>query len=396
MSEFTAVSERDVMVVGGGVVGLASAIAMRLRNFSVTLLDAGVLSASLASKNTRVYAINAASKALLMQLGVWDMLDSDAYVPYQGMCIWDASTQVALRFDARDMASAEMGFMIEASVLRVALLKRAESLGVVLVEKACVQACTETPSGIQLVTEDKRMWHTTFCMIADGARSKTRDLLKVPMSTWSYEHDALVATVRTEKPHQQVAYQMFCADGPLAFLPLKNPHECSIVWSHPPCKIKALMALENAAFNTALTEAFSAKLGQVEVLSPRVAFPLQMRHVNAYHGAAWMLLGDAAHTIHPLAGLGLNVGLADLQAWLDLLDQQSGGRWSTRTLGAYQRARKSDVWGVIMLMQGIKAMFGSAFLPVQFARGFGMRILNQTRPLRQLLMTYAAGVDKEQ
>jgi 2-polyprenylphenol 6-hydroxylase len=396
MSEFIdSCFDADVMVVGGGVIGLASAIAMRLRDCSVTLLDAGDLDVSAVSHNTRVYAINHASQKLLTQLGVWETIAIDVRTPYQGMYIWDAKNKAKITFEARDIAAAEMGFMLEESVLRTALLKRADSLGVALIGDARVVGCTEKKVGMQLITDDERARHAKLCMIADGARSKTRDLLKVPMNTWSYHHDALVATVRTEKPHQAIAYQVFCSDGPLAFLPLKDPHQCSIVWSHPPEQIKALMTLEDSAFNAALTQAFSNKLGRVEVMTPRVSFPLHMRHVTEYRGASWVLLGDAAHTIHPLAGLGLNVGLADLQAWLNLLAQQKNKIGSVRMLDAYQRERKSEVWGVIMLMQAIKAMFGTAAAPIEFARGIGMRMLNQVGPLKRMLMTYAAGVDKE-
>jgi 2-polyprenylphenol 6-hydroxylase len=383
----------DVLVVGGGVIGLASAVAMATRGFSVVVLDAGSLDASRLKKNARVYAINAASQALLTTLGVWELLPEAALSPYQCMSIWDAENQAEMELKARDLACAALGWILEEFVLRVALLQRAEALAVQLISDARVFDCIEIKEGMRVITEDERVWDAQFCMIADGANSKARDLLHVSVHSWSYHHDALVATVRTEAPHQKTAYQVFSADGPLAFLPLNHPYECAIVWSHPPEKIKALMALNQQAFETALEEAFSAKLGTVELLGQRASFPLQMRHVEQYTGASWMLLGDAAHTIHPLAGLGLNVGLADLKAWLRLVDKQKNKKWSLAILNAYQRERKHAVWLVILLMQSIHAVFRSSVAPVQFIRGIGMRLLNQTRPLKRMLITYAAGVD---
>lgn len=363
--------------------------------FSVVVLDAGQLEIVQLKKNARVYAINTASEQLFKTLGIWDLVPEAALSPYQGMHIWDATNHAEIAFQARDLASASLGYIIEESVLRVALLQRAEALGVRLISDARVLDCIETENGMRLVTEDKRVWEARFSMIADGANSKTRDLLNVPVTSWSYHHDALVATVQTEKPHQKIAYQIFSSDGPLAFLPLSHAHQCSIVWSHPPEKIKALMQLDQVAFEAALDKAFSGKLGQVRLLSQRVSFPLRMRHVEQYTGASWMLLGDAAHTIHPLAGLGLNVGLADLKAWMKLLDAEGSKPYSSRMLAAYQRERKHAVWFVIMLMQSIKSVFGWSVAPVQFIRGMGMRILNQVSPLKRMLITYAAGVDNE-
>ena len=383
----------DVLVVGGGVVGLTAAIGMASRGFSTVVLDAGVLDASDVALNTRVYAINAASQGLLTKLGVWACLPEEGRAPYRGMHIWDALNQAEIKFHAREQAQSELGFILEDTVLKQALLKRADAQGVDLISQARVAACVETTRGMQVTTDDGRLWDTKLLMVSDGANSRVRAMLDVALISKSYQHDALVVTVETEKPHDETAYQVFHADGPLAFLPLKSAHQCSIVWSHPPKRISTLMALEDRAFELELAKAFSNKLGAVRVLSVRTAHPLQMRHVQQYRGRAWMLLGDAAHTIHPLAGLGLNVGLADVSAWLRLLDKQ--GMWSWRTLCSYQRERKHAVWLVISLMQGIKTLFGITHAPVKLMRGVGIRALHQLTPLKRKVMAYASGVDNE-
>jgi 2-octaprenylphenol hydroxylase len=307
------------------------------------------------------------------------------------MHVWDATNHADITFDARDAAKAELGVILEELPLRAALLERAEALGVHLIANTRVMACLENASGMCVTGDAGDVWQAKLLMVADGAKSNTRELLGVSITTWPYDHEALVATVQTAKPHQATAYQVFTPDGPLAFLPLSDSHQCSIVWSQPPDKTKALMALEPEDFNRALTKAFEYKLGAVKLQSTRISFPLHMRHVQQYSGAKWLLMGDAAHTIHPLAGLGLNVGLADLTSWLALLDKQRDGVWSERVLAAYQRERKSEVWSVIALMQSIKAMFGASLAPIGVLRGLGMRALNRCSPLKRMLAAYASG-----
>jgi len=381
----------DVLVVGGGVVGLAAAAGMALRGFKTAVIDAGPLKLSSAEKNTRVYALNGASQALLTQLGVWELLDPNIISPYRGMHVWDATNHAEITFDARDAAKAQLGVILEETLLRAALLKRAEALGVCLIPNTRVTACVEDAAGMCVTGDAGDALQAKLLMVADGANSNTRELLGVSISTWPYDHEALVATVQTTKPHQATAYQVFTPDGPLAFLPVSNPHQCSIVWSQPPEKTQALMALEPEDFDAALTKAFEHKLGEVKLQSTRFSFPLHMRHVQQYSSSKWLLMGDAAHTIHPLAGLGLNVGLADLTSWLALLDKQRDGAWSARVLAAYQRERKSEVWSVIVLMQSIKAMFGASLAPIGVLRGLGMRALNRCLPLKRMLADYASG-----
>lgn len=381
----------DVLVIGGGVVGLSAAVAMAARGFKTAVMDAGSLKILSTDKNTRVYAINGASQALLTRLGVWELLAPDVISPYRGMHVWDASNHAEITFDARDAAKAQLGVILEEMPLRAALLKRAEALGVLLISDTRVMACVEEAAGMRVTGDDGAVFQVKLLMVADGANSSTRELLGVALTTWPYDHEALVATVQTEKPHQEIAYQVFTSDGPLAFLPLHDPHQCSIVWSQPPERTQALMTLEQKDFDTALTQAFEDKLGVVTLQSTRVSFPLHMRHVQQYSSKNWLLMGDAAHTIHPLAGLGLNVGLADLTSWLALLDEQGCGAWSERLLAAYQRERKHEVWSVIALMQGIKALFGASLTPIGVLRGLGMRAWNRFSPLKRMLVKYASG-----
>ena len=236
-----------------------------------------------------------------------------------------------------------------------------------------------------------KVWKGRFLVIADGGESPTRKLLNIPVTTWPYHQHALIATVRTEKNHQQTAWQVFNPDGPLAFLPLVDPHYCSIVWSTRPDRALHLADMSEASFNQALTQAFAQKLGQASLASPRFHFPLMMRHSTRYAGNNWLLAGDAAHTIHPLAGLGLNMGLADIAACLNALDSSGKAEFTRKALGAWQRERKYAVWQAITFIEGLKTLFANPLPPVVSLRGLGLGLCDRLTPLKRLFIEQAAG-----
>lgn len=382
----------DVVVIGGGVVGLTAALAMAQQGFSTAVVDAGTLAVNAAKPDSRVYAINQASQDLLQQLGVWPQLDQTRVSPYQRMYVWDAANGAHIEFDARMIAAQQLGTILEESILKQALLQEiAKQSNVILFPENAVTAVKQEADSITVSSAGKS-WQAQLLMVADGGNSPCRQLLKVPLTSWSYHHQAIVASVSTEKKHQKTAYQVFNADGPLAFLPLIDEQQCSIVWSTTPNEAKRLMALTDEQFSQELTRAFAKKLGQVNVQGKRHQFPLIMRHAKQYTGKHWLLLGDAAHTIHPLAGLGLNVGLADVSAWLTCLtDRGKGTLTSSRALGAYQRQRKHAVWQVIAMMDGLKTLFTSPFTPMIALRGLGLRISNHCPPLKRLFIAQAVG-----
>ena len=384
-------SKFQVLVLGGGVVGLSAALAMAARGYSVAVLDAGSLEVDTSQTDLRVYAINHASQTLLEELGAWKYLEQKRLAPYGHMHVWDGINGGAIDFDSREVAAPYLGTIIEESLLRDALLKQtANQKNISLFPNSCIEEVRSEAERIS-ISSQQREWEGQLLMVADGANSPTRKKLQVELTHWSYNQHAVVAAVEVEKEHQNTAYQIFNLNGPLAFLPLPDPHQCSIVWSTDPVHAEELMGLSEAEFNEAVTKAFAAKLGQVQLLSVRRTFPLEMRHVREYTGDRWLLLGDAAHTIHPLAGLGLNVGLADLACWIKLLDKTKGNLSSRKTLKAYQRERKHGVWQVILLMEGLKHLFGTSFPPIVGLRGLGLGLCNKLTPLKQRLIDHARG-----
>lgn len=384
-------TDQHVLIVGGGIVGLTAATAMALRGFAVTVIDAGPLSLPVETNNLRAYAINQASQRLLEELGVWQLLEPRALSPYREMYIWDAMNGASIGFDARSIAKPDLGFILAESDLKHALLLRLAAFEQVRLCGGKKVSGVEVSDAEAKVSSAKTHWHGQLLMISDGALSPTRTLLNVPLTTWSYHQHAIVATVKTAKAHQQTAYQVFLNEGPLAFLPLANHHECSIVWSTTPEQAKELMALDDKAFRFTLGNAFDHKLGTITKVGERQSFPLAMRHAKQYVGERWLLMGDAAHTIHPLAGQGLNVGLADIACWLSCLDKAKQKLTAKRALSAYQRERKHAVWQSIVLMEGIKRTFALSFPPWALLRGIGMQCCDELAPLKRLFIAHAAG-----
>lgn len=381
----------DVAIVGAGVVGLAAAVAMRQRQYSVALIDAGSFEIQEQEVDPRVYAINRTSQNLFEAMGVWEHIAVDRLSPYRKMHIWDGQHHAHLDFDSRTIGQSYLGHIIEESAIKEALLAKAKALGVCLVPDTKVSDLDEEKNGVQIHCGNSDIIFCKLLIAADGARSRVRDIFGIPLTSWSYRQKAIVASVEVEKPHEMTAYQVFHQEGPIAFLPLSDPHRCSIVWSTSPERAEALMSLDNKQFAFELARSFSSKLGACQLVGQRYQFPLTMRHVKQYHGHSWILMGDAAHTIHPLAGLGLNVGLADLGAWLKIIDAPQKTPWLLKTKATYQRQRKSAVWKVIALMQTLKTLFGLSVPIVNEVRGVGLTVANHIPLLKRFFIEQASG-----
>lgn len=378
------------LVVGGGVIGLCAALAMRQRGLTVALADAGPLIQGEKRVDSRIYALNQASHALLQSLGVWPRMAADEIAPYRHMHVWDAANGAHIDFDSRLVGKRELGYILSDALLKESLLTEAAASGVLLLPQSRVSALEETKEALVIQCGHNTV-STQLLMVADGRASETRELLGVKTTSWPYHQQAIVATVANDNPHQHTAYQVFTQEGPLAFLPLQDSHQCSIVWSTSPQKSAQLMAEPVDVFSKELTSTFATTLGQSRLVSKRYQFPLHMHHVQQYSGKRWLIMGDAAHTIHPLAGQGLNLGLADLADWLTLLDGTKSGTWSPKLLGAYQRQRKTAVWKMISAMEGLKGMFSNPLPPIVELRRLGIAACNRSGWIKRFFIEQAAG-----
>lgn len=386
------IKEFEIIVVGGGIVGISSAISMARRGFKVALIDAKNLHETKNNTPSRVYALNKSSQILLDKINVWQKINKEQIAYYQHMYVWDKLSKSHIEFSAKMIGESSLGAIIEEDSLKSCLLQATQELELELISNQKVIALDVLSDSVILTSKDENTqykYKANLLIAADGPLSNIRNLLQVELVSWAYHQSAFIANVETQKPHANTAYQVFTEDGTLAFLPLANKYQSSIVWSVSSDKYKSLNILNDSAFIDELNVASEFKLGTITSITERKAFPLYMRHAKTYADKNWLLMGDAAHSIHPLAGLGLNVGLNDLDNFLKIIDEKKVKPWNRSLLGAYQRQRKYEVWGIIALMEGLKTLFINPLPPVVWLRGVGLTTCNKIKFLKQFFINQA-------
>lgn len=402
-----AVITAEVMIVGAGIVGSALACALAQAGISVAIVEAQSLCSDWpSSKDTidgydaRVSALTAGSQRFLQDLEVWGDIESQRLSPYRQMQVWDADGTGSIGFDCEDINQPLLGHIVENRITATALLRKAEHSDQVRIITAARLADLESlSSGYRLELEDGRVLQTALLIAADGANSRVRQLAGFATREWDYGHHAIVTTVQTSKSHQQTAWQRFMPEGPLAFLPLSSAdgsqHFCSIVWSALPAYAENLMACDDGEFAAQLGAAFEYRLGSIEAINRRFSFPLRQRHAEDYIQPGLVLVGDAAHSIHPLAGQGVNLGLMDAQVLAEELvraRQRELPIGDLSVLQRYQRRRKAANLTMMATMEGFKRLFEQPALPVRWLRNTGMRWLDRAAPLKHKVMKQAMGL----
>ncbi len=408
----------DVIIVGGGLVGASVALALADTGLRIAVLDAQALPAPAASYvaperfDPRVSAITPASRRFLESLGAWSGVQQRRSCAYTDMHVWEADGTGSIHFAAQDIHCASLGHIVENSVLLAALHECLHAVpDISLLAPVSLEALQRLPvpapldadqSRTQLELADGRLLCARVLVAADGGASRVRELAGFELSEWDYEHQAIVTTVRTRLPHRHTATQRFMDEGVLAFLPLKatdavtDQHVTSIVWSVVPDKAAALMALGDEAFASELEQAIEGRFGAIEQVDPRLCVPLRQRHAKQYVQEGIALVGDAAHTIHPLAGQGVNLGFADAAALAAQLrealerDDEIG---SLQVLRRYQRQRIGHNLGMMWVMEGFKRLYADQALPLRWLRNAGMSGLDRSVLLKSRVMRAAMGVD---
>lgn len=383
----------DAIVVGAGMVGACAAAALGRLGLRVALLGASAHTGWDPDRvDVRVSAISPGSERVFRCIDAWPGMAARRVSPYRRMQVWSDSGSIA--FDALEIGEPRLGYIIENSLVTGSLLDAAADAGVELVIPARVGAIHPGAESVRVVTAAHGDFRARLLVAADGATSSVREALAIPVRVRPYHQRALVATVATAGNHDQTAWQRFLPGGPLAFLPLSDGR-CSIVWSCDDPLARELLALDDDTFRANLADAFEHRLGAVLECGKRHAFSLMARHAGTYIATRTALIGDAAHVVHPLAGLGANLGFADAAALADVVSaaaDQGRDIGSPRVLRAYERWRRSENDAVLRLLSACKAVFGSRWSWLRQAGGVGLQAGAAFGPLKHALMRRATGL----
>ncbi|WP_045466067.1 FAD-dependent 2-octaprenylphenol hydroxylase [Vibrio hyugaensis] len=387
----------DIAIIGGGMVGLALAAAFKDSDLRVAVIEGSVPNDTLSElPDVRVSALSRSSETMLRKLGAWQGIEQRRASPYYAMEVWEQDSFANIAFDAQSMAQPDLGHIVENRVIQLALLEQVQKLDNVTLFMPARCATLAVGEQESWLTLDNGQAMTAKLVVgADGANSWLRNQMDIPLTHWDYGHSALVANVKTADPHNSVARQIFTPQGPLAFLPMSDPHMCSIVWSTEPNRAEQLLAMNEQEFNKALTSEFDVRLGLCEAVGERAAFPLKMRYARDFVVERVALVGDAAHTIHPLAGQGVNLGLLDAASLAQevlTLWKQGQDIGTKRNLRGYERWRKAEAAKMIAAMQGFRDLFSGENPAKKLVRGIGLSLAGQLPGAKDEIMKRALGL----
>lgn len=392
----------DVVVVGAGMVGSLFTLLLlqdpQLAGLRVAVVEAEPLRdwSNTGEFDPRVSALTPASLALIAAAGCGQAFAELRQCAYTDMRVWDADGTGSVHFQARDAGLPHLGVLVENAALQ-SLLTRA------LVQRPQVswlgpqrwQSLERLAGGRwRLVLADGAVLETGCLVAADGPLSPIREAAGIAVDSHDYHQRALVCIARTEQAHQMTAWQRFLPGGPLAFLPLSDAHHCAVVWSLPEAEAGALGELDDANFRQRLEQALESRLGTVAAVGARYAFPLRARHARDYCLPGLALIGDAAHSIHPLAGQGVNIGLQDAAVLAREMQAAAGSRLPlahARVLSRYQRQRRGDNALTLHAMTGFQRLFGASDAMLRVLRNQGMRWFDRSGPLKRQVVRLATG-----
>ncbi|GKT12152.1 MAG: 2-polyprenylphenol 6-hydroxylase [Thiomicrorhabdus sp.] len=385
----------DAIVVGGGMVGASVALGLGQQGMRVLLLERQAVEMAWHENEpyqVRVSALTRASEKILRNLGAWKGVEARRYHPFTAMHVWDEITAGEVHFSAQDMGEPNLGYTVENKVIQAALWEQVEACEhiEVLLNHPVINLAFENEQG-GLDIEGIGKVHTTLLVGADGAMSQIRQLAFIGLETHDYEQCAVVGCVKTERSSEDTCWQRYTSDGPFAYLSMGN-NVSSIAWYLPTEKMQWALDLSDKEFAEEISKASDYKLGSVIEVAERAAFPLTRRHAEHYVKPNLALVGDAAHTIHPQAGQGVNLGLLDAAALIEtvLNAREQGKSWgSFSVLRKYERWRRGDNAIVQRSMETFDWLFKQdASLKATIRKGF-LPLANSLTPIKNWLMSQA-------
>ena len=384
----------DCVVVGGGMVGAASALSLAELGLKIAIIEKSAPKDFTPEQafDLRVSAISIASEQLLKQLDVWQQLQQWRMCPYERLGVWE-SEQSYTEFNATDIKQTHLGHIIENRLIQLTLWQKLQQ------HSNITLLCPETLISIEQSTSDVELTLSTSIIKAkvvigaDGANSYVRKLMNIGTTGWDYAQSAMLINVKTKKVQQNITWQQFLPSGPLAMLPMPGNY-ASLVWYHDKDEIKRLSALSDRHLTQEIMQHFPERLGKVDVIN-KAAFPLTRRHANQYHKGRVLLIGDAAHTINPMAGQGVNLGFKDVKALQHVIAKAigNGELWhEPQVLRRYQQQRRTDNLLMMTTMDALYLSFSHISPLAKLARNAGLMMVDKLPNIKNKALAYACGI----
>jgi 2-octaprenylphenol hydroxylase len=396
--------EYDILIAGAGMVGLTIALLLAQgdtnEQLKITVVDAGDRPSFDPEQDVslRVSAIASGTASLLDRLGVWESIADTRACPYRDMRVWDAQGNVegpeTLRFDAAEFAVPQLGFIVENILIQDALLAALDESNVSINFATRIKSVQK--SGDRFVVEygDGQTMKPELLVGADGASSFVRNSAGITVKSWKFSQTAFVTHLQPEVSHRNTAWQRFLKNGPVALLPLSDGR-VSTVWTTTPEQAQELSDGSEDEVAALMSDATDRVLGELVPSGPRGSFPLKSQHANRYVLAGLALVGDAAHAVHPLAGQGVNLGLADARVLGEVISAAlAAGEYpgDLPVLRRYERARKVANKSMLHFIDGINRLFSNDSTPLARLRGVGMALFNKSGPIREFAVQVALGI----
>jgi 2-octaprenyl-3-methyl-6-methoxy-1,4-benzoquinol hydroxylase len=384
----------DCVVVGGGMVGAASALSLAEIGLKVAVVERSEPLAYRPEQafDLRVSAISLASEQLLKQLGAWQQLQQWRTCPYKRLAVWE-NEHAYTEFNAENIAQTHLGHIVENRLIQLSLWQEIEKHH--NIELFCPESLLdlEQHATHALLTLSSQVIEAKLVIAADGANSQIRKLVNIGTTGWDYAQSAMLINVKTELSQQDITWQQYFQTGPVAMLPMPGG-TASLVWYHEKDEIARLATLSNACLEQAIQQHFPQRLGKVEVVA-KAPFPLTRRHANQYSKGCVVLVGDAAHTINPMAGQGVNLGFKDVKALQGVFAEAigSGESWySPSVIARYEQKRRKDNLLMMTAMDALYFSFGHVSPIVKLTRNAALSMVNKVPAIKNKALAYACGI----
>ncbi|MEE2746002.1 MAG: 2-octaprenyl-6-methoxyphenyl hydroxylase [Pseudomonadota bacterium] len=385
---------KDIIIIGGGITGSSLACALGNLGMRVAVID----KKHIKDRTSRVFdgratAVAQSNKQMFSIIGVWKHLENKV-APIQEIRVADGHSPRHLHFDSQDVNSEALGYMVENRILNKAVLNSCfNNRNITYISPATILNIHRQRERVLVQLTDGTKMESPILVGADGRNSFVRRFAKIPVKGWPYDQTSLVCTISHEKPHYNVAHEHFFPSGPLAILPLPGKRS-SIVWTENATDGENFMALDEQEFLLELTKKVGEFLGKLKLLGSRTSYPLSIQFAKTRISNRIALIGDAAHTIHPIAGQGLNLGLRDVAALAEILtDAHRLGLdlGSNYVLRRYEKWRSFDTVAMLAATDGLNTLFSNHITPIKFLRSVGLAAVNNNIHMKRLFMKQAMG-----